>query len=95
MKIVYEDYWKNYNQINTSIKLPISIKAKTSNNQKITDFEKAMEDMDLIYDFTIQKYDKNYIYYRVIFNGTPNNFLKFMRNNNFNFDTQKSNWILK
>ena len=55
MKIVYEDYWKNYNQINTSIKLPISIKAKTSNNQKITDFEKAMEDMDLIYDFSIKK----------------------------------------
>jgi len=95
MKTIYEDYWKNYNQINTSIKLPINIKAKTSDNKKITDFEKVMEDMDLIYNFNIQKFDKDYIYYRVIFNSTPNNFLKFMQNYNFYFDTQKSIWILK
>ena len=95
MKTIYEDYWKNYNQINTSIKLPINIKAKTSDNKKITNFEKVMEDMDLIYNFNIQKFDKDYIYYRVIFNSTPNNFLKFMQNYNFYFDTQKSIWILK
>ena len=28
LKIIYEDYWKDSNQINTSIKLPLNIKVK-------------------------------------------------------------------
>ncbi len=95
MKIIYEDYWKNFNLINTSIKLPINIKINTKYVKKISNFEKVLEEMDLIYNFNIQKFDKDFIYYRVIFNSTPNNFLKIMDNHNFNFDTQKNVWILK
>ena len=79
MKIIYEDYWKNFNLINTSIKLPINIKIKTKDNKKISNFEKVVEEMDLIYKFNIQKFDKEFIYYRIIFNSTPDNFLKLMK----------------
>ncbi len=95
MKIIYEDYWKNFNLINTSIKLPINIKINTKYVKKISNFEKVLEEMDLIYNFNIQKFDKDFIYYRIIFNSTPNNFLKLMENHYFNFDTQKNVWILK
>ncbi len=95
MKIIYEDHWKNFNLINTSIKLPINIKVTAKDDKKILDFEKVIEDMDLIYDFNIQKFDKEFIYYRIVFNSTPNNFLKLMENHNLNFDTQKNIWILK
>ena len=74
LKIIYEDYWKNMNQINTSIKLPISIKASNFDNSKIINFEKVLDKTDLIYNYTISKFDKDFIYYQIIFNGTPNIF---------------------
>ena len=95
MKIIYEDYWKNFNLINTSIKLPINIKINTKFVKKISNLEEVLEEMDLIYNFNIQKFDKDFIYYRIIFNNTPNYFLKLMENQNFNFDTQNNVWILK
>ena len=80
LKIIYEDYWKNFNKINTSIKLPIYIKVKGDNNLKVSNFEKTLRNNNLIYDYLILKFDKDFIYYQIIFNGTPNNFLKFMIN---------------
>ena len=95
LKNIYEDYWKNLNQINTSIKLPLYIKVDSSNNLKITKFEKILSEIDLIYYFFISKFDKNFVYYQVIFNGTPSIFLKTMRENNYNFDTQNKTWVLE
>ena len=40
LKIIYEDYWKNLNQINTSIKLSLSLKIDSSDNLKISNFER-------------------------------------------------------
>ena len=95
LKIIYEDYWKNFNKINTSIKLPIYIKVKGDNNLKVSNFEKTLRNNNLIYDYLILKFDKDFIYYQIIFNGTPNNFLKFMKRNNFNLNTQNKTWVLE
>ena len=95
LKIIYEDYWKNFNKINTSIKLPIYIKVKGDNNLKVSNFEKTLRNNNLIYDYLILKFDKDFIYYQIIFNGTPNNFLKFMKKNNFNLNTQNKTWVLE
>ena len=95
LKLIYEDYWKDNNQINTSIKLPINVSINTNDNKKISNFEKILSELDLIYDFYIIKFDKDFIYYQIIFNSTPNNFLKTMRDYNFDFDTQNKIWLLK
>jgi len=95
LKITYEDYWKNFNQINTSIRLPLKIKISNSNNSKVSDFEKILKETDLIYNFFISKFDKDFTYYQIIFNGTPNNFLKTMSDRNYKIDTQNKIWILK
>jgi len=95
LKIVYEDYWKNFNKINTSIKLPIYVKVKGDNNLKISNFEETLNTINLIYDYNILKFDKDFIYFQIIFNGTPNNFLKSMKNKNLNFNTQNKTWVLK
>tara|TARA_B100000963_G_scaffold352560_1_gene365916 strand:+ start:3512 stop:4591 length:1080 start_codon:yes stop_codon:yes gene_type:complete len=92
---IYEDYWKNLNQVNTSIKLPLYLKIKNKDNLKISNFEKILEDTDLIYSFSISKFDKDFTFYNIIFNGTPNTFLETMKDNGFNFDTQNKTWILK
>ena len=95
LKIIYEDYWKSSNQINTSIRLPLNIKVSNKDSLKISDFEKKMNDIDLIYDFFIKKFDKDFTYYQIIFNGTPNIFLKIMNDNDYKFDTQNNIWIMK
>ena len=94
LKIIYEDIWKEHNQINTSIKLPLMIQV---NNQKLDislKFEKVLNNIDLISDYSINKFNKDFIYYEIIFNGTPKNFINIMRNRNYNFNTQKKIWIL-
>ncbi len=95
LKIIYEDYWKNYNQINTSIKLTLNVKVNNNNSLKISNFEKILDKTDLIYEFFIFKLDKNFTYYQIIFNGTPNIFLKKMSDKNYNFNTQNQIWILQ
>jgi len=95
LKVIYEDYWKDFNLINTSIKLQLMVKIDSSDNLKISKFEKIMSETDLIYDYFISKFDRNYLIYEIIFNGTPNLFLKLMSENNEEFDTQNKIWKLK
>ncbi len=95
LKIIYEDFWKDMNKINTSIKLTLSIKIEGSDNNKISKFEKILDQTDLVYDYKISKFDNKFMYFKVIFNGTPNEFLNKMKLKNQNFDTQNKVWILK
>ena len=95
LKKDYEDYWKNSNLINTSLKLPLKIGIKSTDKQKIYKFENILNQQDLVYDFSIIRYNKNFIIYNVIFNGTPIIFLEKMRENNFNIDTQNKIWTLE
>ncbi len=95
LKITYEDFWKENNQINSSIKLPIFIKVNSKNLDLSLKFEKVLSKIDLINSFSINKFNKNFIFYELIFNGTPKNFINIMEEKNFNFDTQNRTWILK
>ena len=95
LKVDFEDYWKTINQINTSIKLPLRIKVNSSDEKKIAFFENILEETDLIYDFFINKFDNKHIIYEIIYNGSPNFFLKSMSEKNLNFDIQEKDWVLK
>ena len=95
LKLMYDDYWKQVNQINTSIKFPLNIKIENKNKNKISKFEKNLDEIDLIYDFYITKFNKDYTFYQIIFNGAPNIFLKTMKEKNYNFDTQNKIWYLE
>jgi len=92
---IYEDLWKEYNQINTSIKLPLLIRVDNDNLNTSLEFESILDQVDLINAYSIKKFDKNYLLYKVIFNGTTTNFINIMREKDYNFDTQKKIWILK
>ena len=95
LKIVYEDLWKVHNQINTSIKLPIAIRVDNNDLGISLKFEKVLSDIDLVRNYSINSFDVNFIYYDLIFNGTPGKFINIMKNKNYNFNTQKMVWILK
>ena len=95
LKLIYEDYWKKENQINTSIKLPISIAINVSDEEKIEDFEKIINKFDLVSSFNVSKIDNINIYYKVIFNGTPQAFIIGMQSSGFDLDIKNKIWILK
>ena len=94
LKTVYENHWKFKNQINTSIKLSLTISVNNDSNLKIFEFEEILKNTDLVYDFYIYKFDNKNNIYKIIFNGSPDNFLKIMNKNNYKFNTQKKIWVL-
>ncbi len=95
LKELYENYWKNKNEINTSVKLPLTISVNNTDNLEISKFEEILNNMDFIYDFYIYKFNNNDNFYKIIFNGSPNHFLKIMKDKNYEFDIQNQIWTLK
>tara|TARA_B110000003_G_scaffold261726_1_gene283715 strand:- start:587 stop:1663 length:1077 start_codon:yes stop_codon:yes gene_type:complete len=95
LKNVYENYWKAKNEINTSIKLALTVSISNDDNSKISQFEEILSNVELIYDFYIFKFDNKNNIYKIIFNGSPDHFLNIMNDKDYNFDTQKQTWVIK
>ena len=55
LKTTYENYWKNINQINTSIKLPLTISINATQHKKIQILENSLNELDLVSNFEILK----------------------------------------
>ena len=95
LKSLFENYWKSKNEINTSVKLPLTISIDNHNNSKVTEFEFMLANIDLIYDFNIYKFNNKKNIYKIIFNGSPDYFLKIMKDENYELDTQNQVWKIK
>ena len=95
LKTIYEDYWKKENQINTSIKLPLTIAINILDEKKIYDFESFVKRFDLVSSYNVSKLDNNKIYYKIIFNGTPQAFIFGMQGSGFALDIKNKIWVLK
>ena len=95
LKITYEDYWKKNNEINTSIKLPITISIDSRNYRKILRLEETFNNIDVISDFFILKFDNEIIQYRIVYNGSPKTFLNNMNKNNFDLVIENNIWIVE
>ena len=95
LKTTFEDKWKQENQINRSIKLLLDISIKNNNNFKIKEFEQNLLDLDLINDFYIYKFNNKNNFYKVVFNGSRNKFLKTMKTLNYEFKINKKIWVVK
>ena len=95
LKTTYEDFWKENNLINTSIKFPIFVQIDNKNFELSLRFEEILNELDLINSFSIKKFDKDNVFYELIFNGTAKKFIDIMKEKEFNFDTQNKIWILK
>jgi len=95
LKQVYEDQWKKNNEINTSIKLPITLSINSKKNKKIKMLEQVLNSMDLVSSFNILNFNSENIQYKIIYNGTPNIFLNDMRKNNLELEMKNNIWTLK
>ena len=95
LKSVYENYWKSKNEINTSVKISLTISINNNDNLEISKFEEILNNTDLIYDYYINKFNNKDNFYKVIFNGSPDDFLKIMKNKNYEFNIQNQIWVIK
>ena len=95
LKVSYEDTWKKLNEINTSIKLPLVVKMKNYDFEKTTDFEGLLQEIELVNNYFVQKIDKEFIFYEILFNGTVQSFINIMKNKNYNLNTQKKIWTIE
>ncbi len=94
-KIVFEDYWKLKNIINTSIRLNLTISVDNNNIIKIDQFEENLSNIVLINNFNIFKFDNKKNIYKIIFNGTRDQFLDVMKDYNYFFEIKNKIWVLK
>jgi hypothetical protein len=95
LKNTYEDEWKKNNEINTSIKLPLTISIKSKDYKKIVKLEEAFTNIDLISDFYILNFNNKHNQYKIIYNGSPKTFFNDMSNRNFDLTMENNVWTIK
>ena len=94
-KTVFEDHWKLKNIINTSIRLNLTISVDNSNIIKIDQFEETLSSIELVNKFNIFKFDNKKNIYKVIFNGTRDQFLNVMKDYDYFFEIKNKIWVLE
>jgi len=95
LKNIYENHWKKNNEINTSIKLPLTISINSKEYKKIYELEKTLNNLDLISNFYILKFDNQNTYYKITYNGSPKTFYNDMNKGNINLVIENNIWIIK
>ena len=63
--------------------------------EKTTDFEGLLQEIELVNNYFVQKIDKEFIFYEILFNGTVQSFINIMKNKNYNLNTQKKIWTIE
>jgi len=95
LKNIYEDEWKKNNEINTSIKLPMTISIKSTDYKKIIYLEEKLSSIDLISNFYILKFNNKFTQYRIIYNGSPKTFINDMNNSYFDLLMKNNVWTVQ
>jgi len=95
LKTIYEDNWKRNNQINTSIKLPLTVLINSREYNKIQALEKTLNNLDLISDFYILKFNNENTFFRIIYNGSPKTFLSDLKKRNLDLVVENNIWMIK
>ena len=95
LKKVYEDEWKKLNLINTSIQLRITFSLSSKDYDKTQLFEKTLEDLDLVSNFMILTFNNTDIFYKVIYNGSPDKFFNEIKASGLTLEKNNQTWKIK
>ena len=93
LKIHYEDLWKKNNQINTSIKLSLQIFFPNSEFKKIKDFEKKLNEIELVNSFSIKEFNLKQNIYEIIYNGSPDILMSKFTDHNIPLIYKNERWV--
>jgi hypothetical protein len=89
------DIWKDFNEINTSIKLSINLILNSNNADKISEFENTLTKIDDINSFSIKKFDLNKTTYEIIYNTNPNKLIKQFSVYGFEIVNAEGIWVIQ
>ena len=90
LKNTYEDEWKKNNEINTSIKLPLTISIDSTDYKKIVESRRSHLLVLISYlSFYILNFNNEHTQYKIIYNGSPKKFFNDMSNRNFDLNNGK------
>ena len=92
LKTNYENQWKKINQINTSIRLPLTLSLNSKNYELITKFEKHLAKLDLVSNYYIDNFSSEITIYKIIYNSTPDKFIQEIENEGLKLDTSYKIW---
>ena len=95
LKVEFNDTWKNFNQVNTSIKLSINLTLTTNDGNEISKFEKILDKIDDINYFSVKKFDLNKTVYTIIYNSNPNKLKKKFSDYGYSLMQEKGYWMIK
>jgi len=95
LKNIYEDYWKELNIINTSIKLPITISLSSKDLRKIKLFENLIKNLDLISNSYVLTFNSEKTYYKIIYNGAPRKLINVIKNSGLEVENDNESWNIK
>ena len=63
--------------------------------KKILHFEKVLDELDLLFSYEISKFNNETIYYKLIYNGSPNRFINDLETIEIYVDIQNQEWKIK
>jgi hypothetical protein len=92
LKTNYENQWKKINQINTSIRLPLTLLLNSKNYELVEKFEKYIAKLDLVSNYYIDNFSSEITIYKIIYNSTPDKFIQEIENKGFKLDTSYKIW---
>ena len=95
LKEIYEDKWKEINKINRSVKLPLNISISSQNFKKNKDFNKFLSSTEQISNYYIKDFNNEKLNYKILFNGSPNQFLSIAEQKNILISTENQIWEVK
>jgi len=95
IKEIYEDKWKEINKINRSVKLPLNISISSQNFKKNKDFNKFLSSTEQISNYYIKDFNNEKMNYKILFNGSPNQFLSIAEQKNILISTENQIWEVK
>ena len=95
IKNKYEDNWKAINKMNPSTSVPIRLFVESKKIKKTVKLENALNNLDFVNNYKIEKFDSYEIVYKVYYNSSPKRFLKDILAYDINVDTTSANWKVK
>ena len=95
IKNEYEDNWKSINKMSPSTSVPIRVSVESNNTEKSLKLENALNNLDFVNNYIIEKFDNKKIVYKVYYSSNPKRFIKDILYYDINIDTTSTNWKMK
>ena len=95
IKNEYEDKWKSINKMSPSTSVPIRLSLESNNTEKSLKLENALDNLDFVNSYNIEKFGSKIIIYKVYYTSSPKRFLKDILAKNIIIDTSTNNWRIK